>query len=95
MFDAEVRFYYNGRQDWDTEYLSVNSAIELATRAKEMAKNGTNPAGQLVRATADFYNYSTATPLARPTDVRRRPRLSNNVEDQIAAIEGTVGKEDN
>ena len=87
QLQAEVRLYFNGRQDFDTEFFKATSATDVKSKAADIAK----------RKRADHFNCSLATPLEEyhhKGPVSHRPKgLGSNPKDQVAAIQGFLGVE--
>jgi len=87
QLQAEVRLYFNGRQDWDTEFFKATSATDVRSKAANIAK--------LKRA--DHFNCGLATPMEEYQHrgpVTHKPKgLGTNPRDQVKAIEGFLGVE--
>lgn len=85
QIQAEVRLYYTGRSDWDTEYFTAITNTDLMNQAAAIAKQNR----------ADHFNFGRATEEdTRPQ--RSAPRktlkgLGSSPADQVRAIEGFLG----
>ncbi len=84
----EVRLYYNGRKDWDTEFFDANCNTEASNKGREIAK----------KMHADHHSVGQPTPMdeykhSGPLPKRAPAALGSNVHDQVAAIEGFLGVE--
>jgi hypothetical protein len=85
LIQAEVRLYFLGRQDWDTEFFQATSATDVRNKAAAIAKLKRADHSNCGRATAeDEYKHSGPS---------RKPRvlLAGDVKDQVAAIESFTG----
>lgn len=85
LIQAEVRLYFLGRTDWDTEFFTATSATDIRTKAAAIAKSKRADHFNCSRATAeDEYKHSGPS---------RKPRvlLAGSVQDQVAAIESFTG----
>lgn len=82
--NAEVRLYFIGRLDWDTEYFKATCPTDLAAKAEEIA----------MTKKAHHFNFGLATP--EETYVSRDHRgkkiaISSDVKTQVEIIEKFVG----
>ena len=87
VIKAEVRLYFNGRSDWDTEFFDASCATDVMAKATAIAKAKGADHFNCSRATAeDEYKHSGPT---------RRPKLQllGTMKDQVAAIESITGME--
>lgn len=86
MTTCEVRLFYNGRIDYDTEYIKANCPIDLYNKAKILAKQ---------RNAQHFNcNIAMAGEERKPEVPIRKPRFSaapKNVKDQVKLIEEAIG----
>jgi hypothetical protein len=83
---AEVRLYFQGRADWDTEFFEATSHTDLQNKALEIAK----------RAHADHSSYGPRTAENEYKHLGPVPKVrgvGSHVHDQVAAIEGFLGME--
>jgi hypothetical protein len=86
IIKAEVRLYYSGRADWDTEHFDASCNTDLLHKAQKIAKE----------KHADHFSCGRATQeeeykhLGAPLKVRG---VGSHVHDQVAAIEGFLGVE--
>jgi len=88
MSKYEVRLYYKGRADWDTEFFDANCNIEARNKGIEIAK----------KMHADHHSVGQPTPQddyrhSGPLPKRAPAGLGTNPKDQIAAVEGFLGAE--
>lgn len=82
---AEVRLYYQQRQDFDTEYFSATCPTDLYNKAQKIAEE----------RKADHFNCGIATEIDNTPVYTRRPRISaapSSVKDQVKFIEERLGK---
>lgn len=88
LLQAEVRLFYNGRQDWDTEHFTARCATELYNKAKDIAKRHRAPHFNCGLATPEE-EYKHSGPIRRPKVVAGPA----NPRDQVAAINAAMGLE--
>lgn len=86
MIHAEVRLYYAGRADWDTEHFDATCNTDLLHKAQEIAKKAHADHFGCGRATAEEEYKHLGPPL-------RVHGVGPHVHDQVAAIEGFLGME--
>lgn len=84
LISAEVRLYFLGRLDWDTEYFTAKSQTEVYTMAREIAK----------QRKAYHFNCGLATEEAYPSGRTRIIAAPANLKDQIASIKAAIGYEE-
>lgn len=82
----EVRLYYRGRSDWDTEFFDANSNIEARNKGIEIAK----------KMHADHHSVGQPTPQdeykhSGPLPKRAPAALGQDPKEQVAAVEGLLG----
>jgi hypothetical protein len=84
MIHAEVRFFFTGRNDWETELFEARSETELYNKARDMAK----------QRRASHFNCGVATEEIRVIETGRRPRVipAQSVKDQVKLIEEATGR---
>lgn len=87
LIQAEVRLYFMGRQDWDTEFFTATCGTEIMTKAKQIAKAKRADHFNCGRATAED-EYKHIGPARKP-----KIQLPGTVKDQVAAIESFTGME--
>ena len=87
QIQAEVRLYYKGRLDWDTEHFQAFGPTDLMVQASEIA----------VKHRADHFNFGLATG-EEEYQHRGAPRkvkgLGSSARDQVDAIKGFLGVEE-
>ena len=88
QIQAEVRLYFLGRQDWDTEFFKAISNTDIMVQATDIAQ----------RHRADHYNFGLATPEEeyKHSGPSRRPApkgLGASARVQVDAIKGFLGVE--
>lgn len=87
QIQAEVRLYFNGRQNWDTEFFKATSNTDVLNKAMDIAK----------RRHADHFNCGLATSVEEyhhSGPVAHKPKgLGTNPRDQVKAIQGFLGVE--
>jgi hypothetical protein len=85
QIQGEVRMYYTGRIDFDTEYFQAASLGDIQLQATAIAK----------RNRADHFNFSLATEEVeqnyRSTRVPKVKGMGGSVKDQVKAIEFAIG----
>lgn len=81
LLQAEVRLYFTGRSDWDTEFFKATCPSDIYHKASVIA----------AKRHAVHFNCSLATPEERPYAVKKLRGLSANPKDQVAAIEAHLG----
>ena|SRR5271157_861642 len=82
----EVRLYFNGRPDWDTEFYTATCNTESRNKAEKIAK----------QRHADHWSCGLSTPEAeyKYSGLVRIPKVravGQNPKDQVKAIEGFLG----
>lgn len=87
LINAEVRLYFPGREDWDTEFFHATCPTDIMTKATAIARVHH----------ASHFTFGMATP--EEEYHHRGPRLSrkatpSNVKDQVKAIAAAVGLDD-
>lgn len=84
---AEVRLYYNGRQDWDTEYFQATCVTDLVNKAEEIANNK--------RPKPDHFTFGRATAVDtddKPKNIGRKLKgLGPSAKDHVKAIQNALG----
>lgn len=85
MLQGEVRLYFIGRVDFDTEFFKATSNTDILTKATKIAE----------KRRAIHFNCSLATELEEPRHTGRpdrRPKgLGPSAKDQVKAIESFLG----
>lgn len=96
MMNGEVRLYFAGRLDWDTEYIQATCATDLGTQARLLAEGAKNAKGIKTRPVADHYTFGLATEQEfGPTHgMKHAPRgLAAKPADQVKAVQEVLGME--
>ena len=82
---AEVRLYYLGRTDYDTQHFTAVCPTDILNQATAIAK----------KQKADHYNFGVATAeeeYQHRGPVRRAPKgLGASAKEQVEAIKGFLG----
>lgn len=89
LIQCEVRLYFLGRIDYDTEYMTATSPTDMYNKAKDMAKERKAIHFNVSSTTADEIKYR-----AQPVTTRRPGYYASlsKPKDQIEAIETVIGK---
>lgn len=89
LIQCEVRFYFLGRTDYDTEYMTATSSTDMYNKAKSMAKERKAIHFNVSSTTADEVTYRV-----QPVTTRRPGYFASlsKPKDQIEAIETVLGK---
>jgi len=81
---AEVRLYYTGRTDWDTEFFKALGPTDIMIQANVIAR----------QARADHFNFGLATAeeeYKHRGPIRKMKGLGSSARDQVDAVKGFLG----